>query len=116
MQDKRDGDDDIIKEFKKAVNMGPTELSKFLKSDESKSVGWVDEGETESVGHKSGKKIVTLLGKNETDYTAADLKHMHKVVGFVHRHLKQRPAGNVTDTRWRYSLMNWGHDPKKKAG
>ena len=29
------------------------------------------------------------------------------------RHLAQRPSGNVTDTPWRYSLMNWGHDPKK---
>ncbi len=22
-----------------------------------------------------------------------------------------RPDGDVTGTRWRYSLMNWGHDP-----
>jgi hypothetical protein len=36
---------------------------------------------------------------------------MHKVVGYVHRHLAQRPSGDVTDTAWRYSLMNWGHDP-----
>jgi hypothetical protein len=38
---------------------------------------------------------------------------MRKVVGYVHRHLAQRPKGDVTDTRWRYSLMNWGHDPMK---
>ena len=25
--------------------------------------------------------------------------------------LAQRPDGDATDTRWRYSLMNWGHDP-----
>jgi hypothetical protein len=29
----------------------------------------------------------------------------------VHRHLAQRPSGDVRETRWRYSLMNWGHDP-----
>ncbi|MER5294490.1 DNA-binding protein, partial [Streptomyces pharetrae] len=23
----------------------------------------------------------------------------------------QRPSGDVRDTRWRHSLMNWGHDP-----
>jgi hypothetical protein len=37
---------------------------------------------------------------------------MAKVVGYVHRHLAQRPDGDITDTHWRYSLMNWGHDPK----
>ncbi|MFP5322678.1 MAG: DUF3140 domain-containing protein [Acidimicrobiia bacterium] len=31
----------------------------------------------------------------------------------VHRHLAQRPDGDVTETKWRYSLMNWGHDPLK---
>ncbi len=38
---------------------------------------------------------------------------MNKVQGYVHRHLEQRPAGDVDQTRWRYSLMNWGHDPLK---
>ena len=27
-------------------------------------------------------------------------------------YLAQRPDGDITDTHWRYSLMNWGHDPK----
>ena len=38
---------------------------------------------------------------------------MDKVVGYIHRHLAQRPDGDVEDTDWRYSLMNWGHDPLK---
>ncbi len=38
---------------------------------------------------------------------------MRKVVSYVHRHLAQRPDGDVSDTPWRYSLMNWGHDPLK---
>lgn len=46
-------------------------------------------------------------------FTDADHEHMAKVVGYVHRHLAQRPSGDVTDTRWRYSLMNWGHDPAR---
>jgi hypothetical protein len=33
------------------------------------------------------------------------------VVGYIHRHLAQRPAGDISQTHWRYSLMNWGHDP-----
>jgi hypothetical protein len=38
---------------------------------------------------------------------------MRKVVGYVARHSKQRPDGDVTDTHWRWSLMNWGNDPLK---
>ena len=47
------------------------------------------------------------------DYDDDDLKHMAKVVGYVHRHLAQKPDGDVSETPWRYSLMNWGHDPEK---
>ena len=38
---------------------------------------------------------------------------MAKVVGYVHRHLKQRPKGDTAETNWAYSLKNWGHDPAK---
>ena len=41
-----------------------------------------------------------------------DAAHMRTVVGYIHRHLAQRPSGDVTDSRWRSSLMNWGHDPE----
>jgi len=35
------------------------------------------------------------------------------VHGYVARHSEQRPDGDVTDTKWRWSLMNWGNDPLK---
>lgn len=54
-----------------------------------------------------------ILRKNKGDLTEDDAAHMRKVVGYVHRHLAQRPAGDVSETNWRYSLMNWGHDPTK---
>ena len=39
---------------------------------------------------------------------------MNKVTSYVHRHLGQGPKKqNVEDSKWRYSLMNWGHDPLK---
>ncbi|UYY58335.1 DUF3140 domain-containing protein [Sphingomonas sp. S2-65] len=40
---------------------------------------------------------------------------MAKVVGYVHRHLAQGPdeKADIPGSRWRYSLMNWGHDPLK---
>lgn len=100
-----------VKEFKAAVNMTAKRLATWLDSAESKGVGQKRGGRGEATGHASGRKIVTLLGKKQTDLTAADLAHMRKVVGYVKRHAAQRPAGDVSETPWRYSLMNWGHDP-----
>ncbi|MFE5405561.1 DUF3140 domain-containing protein [Streptomyces sp. NPDC056580] len=104
-------DDDVRHAFGDAVNMTAGELEKWLETDESKSAGQSDGGE--SVGHESGRRIVTLLRTRKADLGEEDLAHMRKVVGYVRRHVAQRPDGDITDTRWRYSLMNWGHDPKK---
>ncbi|OON28642.1 Protein of unknown function [Micromonospora haikouensis] len=104
---------ETYREFTEAVNMRPGELSAWLESDESKHVGWRKKGTAggESVGHSSGRRIVELLRRKRAELTEADYRHMRKVVGYVHRHLAQRPAGDVRDTKWRWSLMNWGHDP-----
>lgn len=101
------------REFDKAVNMSPAELERWLQTGESKSVGWTHEGDHESVGHQSGRRIIELTRKRSSDLDSGDLAHMRKVIGYVHRHLAQRPEGDIRETRWRYSLMNWGHDPMK---
>jgi hypothetical protein len=107
-----DGDrEETLTRFREAVNMTPGELEKWLETDESRSVGQKDGGE--SVGHASGRRIVGLLRTRQSDLTDDDVAHMRKVVGYVHRHLEQRPTGDVTGSKWRYSLMNWGHDPEK---
>ncbi|MCV0402859.1 MAG: DUF3140 domain-containing protein [Chloroflexi bacterium] len=103
---------ETIDEFREAVNMTASELEDWLDTDESRSAGQKDDG-GESTGHRSGRRIVTLLGKKQDDFTDDDLAHMRKVSGYVARHLAQRPSGDVTDTTWRHSLMNWGHDPTK---
>ena len=110
---RNDDERGVLKEFDKLVNMSGKRLDSWLDTEESKEVGSKDDDKGESVGHKSGRKIVKLLEKKSDDLTAADLKHVHKVVGYIKRHLAQRPDGDITDTRWRHSLMNWGHDPKK---
>ena len=94
--------------------MTAAELRDWLETDESRSVGWkgADGGRCESVGHASGRRIVELLGKRAAELTDEDYAHMRKVVGFVRHHRAQEPANRVT-SRWRYSLMNWGHDPLK---
>ncbi|TDB94802.1 DUF3140 domain-containing protein [Actinomadura sp. 7K534] len=104
--------DDDAAEFGRAVNMTAAELERWLETDESRSVGQKDGG-GESTGHASGRRIVALLRAKKADLTEDDHAHMRKVTGYVQRHLAQRPSGDVTDTKWRYSLMNWGHDPLK---
>ena len=105
--------EDVYAEFRDAVNMTAGELEKWLATDEAKDVGQKSSSGAESVGHDSGRRIVKILQAKKGDLDDADEEHMRKVVGYVHRHLAQRPKGDVEDTRWRYSLMNWGHDPEK---
>ena len=101
----------VIADFKQAVNMTPKALAAWLETSESKKVGFKSTEGGESVGHQSGKKILILLDKPNAGFTDDDLAHARKVVGYIHRHLAQRPAGDISQTHWRYSLMNWGHDP-----
>ncbi|MFD7713219.1 DUF3140 domain-containing protein [Streptomyces sp. NPDC059785] len=110
---KDDDREGTLKEFDDAVNMSPGELEKWLGTDESKDSGQ-KKGGGESVGHAAGRRIVELQRTKKSDLSDDDVAHMRKVVGYVHRHLAQRPDGDITDSTWRYSLMNWGHDPKKK--
>jgi hypothetical protein len=102
----------VVQEFDEVVNMTRKELEEWLQTDESKSVGQSDGG-GESKGHESGRKIVEILGKNKTDYSSDDIDHMRRVVSYVHRHESQKPEGDVKDSNWRRSLLNWGHDPLK---
>jgi len=111
-------DDDERREiraaFDEAMNMTPKQLRDWLETDESAAVGWHEEDESESVGHASGRRIVEIKGKKVADLDEEDFQHMRKVVGYVHRHSKQGgPEHDKQHSRWRYSLMNWGHDPEK---
>jgi DNA topoisomerase VI subunit B len=105
--------EEIYQEFNQLVNMAPRELENWLETEHSKEVGWKEEGSRESVGHQSGRRIIEIKQKKKADLTDDDLAHMRKVVGYINRHSAQRPSGDIRDTKWRYSLMNWGHDPEK---
>ena len=106
--------DAIARDFRAAVNMTAGELEKWLESDESKAVGWTHEGEHEAVGHQEGRRIVEMLRAKKAELDDDDFAHMRKVVGYVRRHLAQGgPAEDKEHSRWRHSLMNWGHDPLK---
>ena len=107
--------DTIRREFADAVNMTASELERWLETEESHSVGQKDGGD-ESTGHASGRRIVELLRTKKADLSDDDYAHMRKVHGYVARHLAQQPAKEDVETsKWRYSLMNWGHDPLKES-
>ncbi|KAL0486300.1 hypothetical protein AKO1_001957 [Acrasis kona] len=105
-------EEEVIEEFEQLVNMTADEISQWLDTDESKEVGMVREGEDESVGHQSGRRIIEILSHDE--YTEDDLAHMRKVVSYIKRHSAQQPdKDDLKHTHWTYSLKNWGHNPMK---
>ena len=109
-QDKKQ---EIYQDFKDSVNMQPKELEDWLQTEDSQRVGDSGDG-GESTGHRSGRRIVEIKRKKKDELSDADYQHMNKVIGYINRHTAQRPSGDVKDSKWRYSLMNWGHDPLKE--
>jgi len=105
--------DTIWSEWRDLVNMSPKELDRWLESEESRRVGDTG-GAGESTGHASGRRIAEIRRKAKGDLDEDDWAHMARVVGYIKRHRAQGgPDGDVAESRWRYSLMNWGHDPLK---
>ncbi|WP_022673025.1 DUF3140 domain-containing protein [Novosphingopyxis baekryungensis] len=105
--------DELFTTFNDKVNMAPKALEDWLDTDESKSVGDSDGGE--STGHKSGRKIVDIKRTNKADLTDDQWDWMAKVVGYINRHCAQVPD-EPEGSDWAYSLKNWGHDPMKEDG
>lgn len=107
--------DEIWDEWRDLVNMAPQELEDWLETEDSKRVGDSESGE--STGHKSGRRIVKIKRTNKDDITDDQWDHMATVVGYIKRHCSQGgPKEEVETSAWRYSLMNWGHDPLAEGG
>lgn len=107
-----EGLDEACTAFRSAVTMTPKQLEEWLQTEESSSVGQKSSAGDESTGHESGRRIVEISRKKKGDLDEDDVAHMRKVVGYVKRHTAQGPPkDDVEHSRWRYSLMNWGHDP-----
>lgn len=104
---------EIWQEWNNLVNMPPAELEDWLQTEESNAVG--DSTNGESTGHKSGTMIIQIKRTNKEDLTDDQWDHMAKVIGYIKRHCAQGgPNDDVQNSSWRYSLMNWGHDPLKE--
>ena len=99
----------VAADFARSVNMSADQLEQWLETPESREVGEKKDG-GESIGHASGRRIVQILRSRPDSWNQEDYAHMRRTVGFIRRHGAQEPANPVT-SRWRYSLMNWGHDP-----
>ena len=107
--------DQLWAQFHDVVNMRAGEIEDWLAGEESRKVGFTRPGESESVGRQSGRRIVAILRTPRAELGGGDYAHMRKVAGFVARHRGQGPHDEwrVPGSRWRWSLMNWGHDPLK---
>lgn len=103
----------VYRRFRGAVNMSAGQLERWLTTPESKAVGQKRDG-GESIGHRAGRRVVSLLRTRKADLGDADYQEMRRVAAFVTRRLAQLPSGDITRTRYRYSLMNWGHDPLRR--
>lgn len=107
--------DQIWDEWQDLVNMSPGEIEDWLDTEESKSVG--DTGDENSTGRASAERIVEIKRTKKGDLDDGQWDHMATVVGYVKRHCSQGgPNDDVENSKWRYSLMNWGHDPIKDNG
>lgn len=105
---------EIWLEWNDLINIAPKELEEWLGTDQSRSVG--DKNGEESTGHASGRRIVTIKRTNKDDISDDQWDHMAKVVRYVKRHLAQSgPDDDKESSNWRYSLMNWSHDPMKNS-
>ena len=91
--------------------MSSREIEDWHKTHESKSVGQ-DSGDGVSVGVKAGQRTIQLLRIKRAP-NADDIKHMRRVISFIKRLRTQAPQKRRETSRWRYALMNWGHDPLK---
>jgi len=96
--------------FAAQCNMGSDALEAWLETDESRKVGFVRPSESESVGRQAGRRLAAILRMRPGALADEDYRLMRKAIGYVRRHRAQEPA-NIVTSRWRYALMNWGHDP-----
>lgn len=107
--------DQIWSEWRDLLNMSASEIARWPDTDQNKSVG--DTGDASSTGRQSGQCIIDIKRTRTDDLSDDQRGHMATVVGFIKRHCAQDgPEGDPTDSDWRYSLMNWRHDPLKSDG
>ena len=96
-------------EFRLMVNISSEHLSRWLNTAESRKLFLAD-----ATNDLNGTSVLTLLKRRKDKYTESDFDQMQTVVDAIKQRLEKRPKGDIVASNWRYSLMNWGHDPTKR--
>ncbi len=103
-----------IARFRELINVSPTGLHGWLSAREATTepVGDQSQGTgAKSVGAtRSGRRIIEILGKPDDALGVEDLRHMRKAIGYIERHLAERPKNDQALPGWAANLRDWGHD------
>ena len=100
----------IIDEFRSVVNISRGHFERWLATPESRKLRFPDEPKNRTI---PGQAILKLLTKKKEKFTPEDVDKMDSVIEFIEGRIRKRPKGDIVASNWRYSLMNWGHDPTK---
>lgn len=110
--------DDLYSKWRKLVNMSPTELQKFMDSEEGKEAG-LSKKEASSFGigrgRDSARAILRLKSKGKENWNETDWNWARRQVSFISR-MSKNPGPLYKDgekTRKLTSLLIWGHNPEK---
>ena len=117
----KDDDKETYKKWKSLVNMTPSELKKFIDSEDGKNAGLSrSEASKQGIsnGRDSARAIIRMKDKGVDNWTSADWKWAKKQISFISR--MKGGQGSMyekdgkTKTRKHTSLLIWGHNPRKK--
>ncbi|PIQ22785.1 MAG: DNA-binding protein [Cytophagales bacterium CG18_big_fil_WC_8_21_14_2_50_42_9] len=105
--------EDVYAEFYSQVNLSAQELENWLKTATSKIP---DEGsELELIiDKKISRKVARILRKKKYMLTKGDYAGMEQVSNAIQNIYQKKPRADISESNWRYALMNLGHDPEKQ--
>jgi hypothetical protein len=118
--EKADEREEKYKKWKELINMSPSEIQKFLDSEDGKKAGLSQkEASKEKIkmGRDSARAIIRMLKRPRDKWTDNDWEWMNRQISFISR--MKGVKGKLRDkdgnpTRKLLALKVWGHNPEKK--
>ena len=105
-------DDELWQEFHEVVNMTSRELRDWLRESQATLDA---EPLPDQAGNPVGQQVLSILAKRRTDLTAEDAEVMAAVVDRIRTERGDALEATAGDAKWRYGLMDLGHDPLKPS-
>ncbi|CRK13334.1 hypothetical protein BN1723_009976 [Verticillium longisporum] len=109
--------EEVISEFNSLVNMTASDLETWLKSDDANSAGWPKDdadGDGETVGHESGRKIEAKGNEEKTDEEVKKTKSYASLKNWGHDFLKAEGRGGGIDSKKQDKKKNNKKEDDKK--